>query len=119
MEPNFHKSEQTKFSDIIEHSSNVEIKNTTPFNKTRKNAKDYKPLFYFNQLAVLGVVTVAIFATLLLIAKENNFCFFSSCNQLPSQSPIAYNFWSTAGALGAFGVLALMGVSVPVAILGC
>lgn len=129
MKPDFLKSKQEKSSDIMQHSSNAEIKMAKPTDEKIKNAENTeqsisvtiggsKLPFSLTQLIVIGGVTVAVIATFFLVTRGNDFCFLSICNEFPFQNPIVGNFWSVAGGLGAFGILALMGISAPVSVLG-
>jgi hypothetical protein len=129
MKPNFHKSKQEESSDIIQPSSNAEIENSATSDGKLNNAdnsedsisatiKSSKRPFSLSQLALLGMLSIAIIATFFLVTRGNDFCFFSICSDFPYQNPIVYSFWSAAGGLGAFGILALLGASAPIAIIG-
>ncbi|MBN3940878.1 hypothetical protein [Nostoc sp. NMS9] len=129
MKPIFHKSKQEKSSDITQASSNSEIENSKTIDEQVNNTgndeerisvtvKSSKLPFSFSQSALLGIVAVAIIATFFLVTRGNDFCFFSICSEFPYQNPIVYSFWSAAGGLAGFGVLTLMGVSAPIAIIG-
>lgn len=130
MKPNFHESESEKTSELMQHSSNAEVEKVKPTDdKTIQKIEQPKQLitatvsgsqlpFSSNQLTIIGVLIVAVFATFFLVTRGNDFCFFSTCMELPLQNPVVYSFWSLATGLAAYGVLALIGISVPVAVVG-
>lgn len=129
MKPFSNQSKPENSSDIIQAPSNTEVEkanasegkitNTDNAEETVSVAvKTSKLPFPLGQLVVLGFITVAIVATFFLVTRGNDFCFFSICSEFPYQNPIVFSFWSAAGGLGAFGILALMGISAPIAIVG-
>jgi hypothetical protein len=117
-----------KSSNITQHSSrNTEI--TKPSNAKIKNNHNSdesisvtiggsKLPFSLSQLTVIGILTVAVIATFFIVNKGSDFCFLSTCYELPNQNPIASNFVPFVGGLGMYGALTLMGVSLPIAALG-
>ena len=129
MKPNFDKSKSAASSEILPIDPQTEIGSSTPAAEKIDNTTDSpdsisvtvsgsKLPFSLNQLAVLGSLSIALIATFFLVTRGNDFCFFSICQEFPYKNPLAYNFWSAAGGLGAFGILGLMGVSAPIAVLG-
>ncbi|MEA5573482.1 hypothetical protein [Calothrix sp. UHCC 0171] len=129
MKPFSNKSKPENCPDIIQAPSNTKVEktNTNEGKITNTNnaeetisvaVKTSKLPFPLGQLVVLGFITVAIVATFFLVTRGNDFCLFSICSKFPYQNPMVYSFWSAAGGLGAFGILALMGISAPIAIIG-
>jgi hypothetical protein len=127
MKPNF-QSDSEGSAEIVQNSSDREIGSVKSSNEMMKNTELPEQIsvtvgssssqFSISQSVVMGLVTVAIVGTFFLVTRGSDYCFLSSCNDIPFDNPITTNFWSFAGGLGMFGILSLMGISAPVAVLG-
>lgn len=61
---------------------------------------------HFSKWVVLGIFGIATIATFFFLTKGSEFCFFSTCSQIPdTTSTMATNFWAFAGGTAALVIL--------------
>lgn len=62
---------------------------------------------HFSQWVILGIFGILIIATFFLVTKGSEFCFFSTCQQIPDHTTgtLAMNFWAFAGGAATLVIL--------------
>lgn len=62
---------------------------------------------HFSKWVVLGIFGIAMIATFFFLTKGSEFCFFSTCQQVPDHTTgtLAMNFWAFAGGTATLMIL--------------